>query len=266
MRLLEVNVMNAIKLAKLARAHGSKKYFSVSTDKAANPVNLMGASKRIMEKFLFKEASGTKISMARFANVAFSDGSLLYGFQERLKKFQPFSCPSDVKRYFLTANEAGKLCLLSTILGNNNDIYFPNSSKEMNLISFPDIVHRYLDELGYKPLICASEDDARSKMSDAVSRGMWPVFYFTSDTTGEKPFEEFHTYTEQVELQKFKEIGVIKAKINFDENLLDRFMCQYESIKRSNSTWSKESIIKMYFDVLPELTYTDLNKYLDERM
>jgi FlaA1/EpsC-like NDP-sugar epimerase len=163
MRMTTVNILNTLKGVQLARQGSAKKYFCVSTDKAANPVNMMGASKRIMEKFLFNESSSQKISMARFANVAFSDGSLLHGFNQRIAKRQPITAPNDVRRYFVTPQESGELCLLSGLFGENREILFPKLSKNLHLVSFSEIAVRYLEQLGYEPYLCQSEDEARSR-------------------------------------------------------------------------------------------------------
>ena len=191
MRMTMVNVVNTVKTVRLAKAMGAKKYFCVSTDKAANPVNMMGASKRIMEMFLMRESLDQKISMARFANVAFSDGSLLHGFNQRLAKKQPISAPHDVRRYFVTAKESGELCLLSGILGDNRDIFFPKLSEQLHLTRFSDIAVRYLSERGYTPYECESEEEARFRRAELISQKLWPCYFFISNTTGEKDFEEF---------------------------------------------------------------------------
>ncbi|MEM7478867.1 MAG: UDP-N-acetylglucosamine 4,6-dehydratase, partial [Planctomycetota bacterium] len=156
-RMLEVNVFNTVKTLQLAREGGTKKYFCVSTDKAANPVNMMGASKRIMELFLMRESQQQEISTARFANVAFSDGSLLHGFNQRFAKQQPFSAPNDIRRYFVTPQESGELCLLSCLLGDNRDIFFPKLSERLHQITFAEIARRYLRNLGFEPVECESE-------------------------------------------------------------------------------------------------------------
>jgi UDP-N-acetylglucosamine 4,6-dehydratase len=158
MRLIAVNVLNTIKTIDLARENGARKYFCVSTDKAANPVNMMGASKRIMEMFLMRASEALPISTARFANVAFSDGSLLHGFNQRFAKRQPISAPNDVRRYFVTPQESGELCLMSALLGDNRDIFFPKLSEHLHLTTFSDIAVRYLNALGYEAFECASED------------------------------------------------------------------------------------------------------------
>jgi FlaA1/EpsC-like NDP-sugar epimerase len=190
MRMIMVNVFNTIKTLRLAKKMNAKKYFCVSTDKAANPVNMMGASKRIMEMFLMRESLTQDISMARFANVAFSDGSLLHGFNQRIAKKQPFSAPNDVRRYFVTAQESGELCLLSGLLGNNRDIFFPKLSEHLHLITFSEIAVRYLRERGYEPYECESEEEARDRADELIANKQWPCYFFNSDTTGEKDFEE----------------------------------------------------------------------------
>ena len=161
MRLIEVNILNTIATVAQARERGASKYFCVSTDKAANPVNMMGASKRIMEMFLMRESQSLPISTARFANVAFSDGSLLHGFNQRFAKKQPIAAPNDVRRYFVTPKESGELCLSSCLLGENRDIFFPKLSEALHLTRFSDIAVRYLENLGYEPYECESEDEAR---------------------------------------------------------------------------------------------------------
>ena len=167
------------------------KYFCVSTDKAANPVNMMGASKRVMELFLMQQSETIPISTARFANVAFSDGSLLHGFNQRFYKKQPFSAPRDVRRYFLTPRESGELCLMAGLFGENRDIYFPKLKADLNLLPFSEIAIRYLESKGYEVLVCDSEEEARSKFDEQVKRKRWPCYFFNSDTTGERALRNF---------------------------------------------------------------------------
>ena len=154
---------------------GSKNYFCVSTDKAANPVNMMGASKRIMEMFLMRDSLNQKMSMARFANVAFSDGSLLHGFNQRISKNQPISAPNDVKRYFVTPQESGELCLMSGLLGENRDIFFPKLSEKLHLITFAEIAKRYLENLVYEAFECQSENEARAKTDELIKDKKWNI-------------------------------------------------------------------------------------------
>ncbi len=265
MRMIMVNVFNTVKTLRMAKEMGAKKYFCVSTDKAANPVNMMGASKRIMEMFLMRESLTQKISMARFANVAFSDGSLLHGFNQRFTKKQPFSAPNDVRRYFVTPQESGELCLLSGLLGNNRDIFFPKLSEKLHLITFSEIAVRYLRERGYEPYECESEDEARDRAEELIANKQWPCYFFKSDTTGEKDFEEFFTDAEDLDMERFETVGVIRNEPEFDEAKLNEFMKGIEAL-REKGTWGKEDIVKLYFSLLPEFAHKETGKYLDQRM
>jgi len=265
MRMIMVNVFNTLKTLRLSRQMGARKYFCVSTDKAANPVNMMGGSKRIMEMFLMRESLTQIISMARFANVAFSDGSLLHGFIQRFTKRQPFSAPNDVRRYFITPQESGELCLLSGLLGENRDIFFPKLSAKLDLITFPEIAVRYLRENGYEPFECESEDEARDRAEELISNKQWPCYFFTSDTTGEKDFEEFFTDNEDLDMARFDTVGVIRNQPDFDESKLNDFTNGIESL-RAKGTWSKDDILKLYHGLLPEFFHKETGKYLDQRM
>ncbi len=265
MRMIMVNVFNTIKTLRLTSKMGAKKYFCVSSDKAANPVNMMGASKRIMEMYLMRESLTQKISMARFANVAFSDGSLLHGFNQRFLKKQPFSAPNDVRRYFVTPQESGELCLLSGLLGGNRDIFFPKLSEKLHLIKFSEIAVCYLRERGYEPYECESEDEARDKAKELIDKKQWPCFFFKSDTTGEKDFEEFFTDAEDLDMKRFETVGVIRNQPDFDEAKLEEFISGIEML-REKGTWDKEDILKLYFGLLPEFAHKETGKYLDQRM
>lgn len=265
MRMIMVNVFNTVKTLQIAKDMGAKKYFCVSTDKAANPVNMMGASKRIMEIFLMRESLNQEISMARFANVAFSDGSLLHGFNQRFAKKQPFSAPNDVRRYFLTPQESGELCLLSGLLGNNRDIFFPKLSEKLHLITFSEIAVRFLRTRGYEPYECESEDEARDMAEELIANKQWPCYFFKSDTTGEKDFEEFFTDVEDLDMERFKTVGVICNQPEFDEVKLDEFINGIKAL-REKGTWDKEDIIKLYFSLLPEFAHKETGKYLDQKM
>lgn len=265
MRMLKVNVFNTLKTLNLARKMGTKKYFCVSTDKAANPVNMMGGSKRIMEMFLMRESLNQTISMARFANVAFSDGSLLHGFNQRLFKRQPIAAPRDVRRYFVTPQESGELCLLSGLLGENRDIFFPKLSKKLHLISFSEIAVRFLREKGYEPYECDSEDQARDRAEELISNKQWPCYFFDSDTTGEKDFEEFFTESEALDMARFSTIGVIRNQPEFDDSKLNEFSKGVE-VLRSKGNWNKSDILELYFNLLPNFDHKETGKYLDQRM
>jgi FlaA1/EpsC-like NDP-sugar epimerase len=265
MRLIEVNIFNTVKTLTIARHGGAQKYFCVSTDKAANPVNMMGASKRIMELFLMRESLAQPISMARFANVAFSDGSLLHGFNQRFAKRQPISAPHDVRRYFLTPQESGELCLLSCLLGDNRDILFPKLSDKLHLITFSEIAVRYLNALGFEAYECASEDEARGRAQELISARRWPCYFFKSDTTGEKDFEEFFTEAEDLDMDKFASVGVIRNPAIFDAEKLDRFQRGIMGL-RDSGRWTKAQIIELFREILPSFAHLETGKYLDQRM
>lgn len=265
LRLINVNVFNTIKSLQLAKAGGARKYFCVSTDKAANPVNMMGASKRIMELFLMRESLTQNVSTARFANVAFSDGSLLHGFNQRFTKRQPFSAPNDVKRYFVSSSESGELCLMSCLFGGNRDIFFPKLSEKLHLITFSEIAVRYLHQLGFEPVECATEEEARDNAESLIARKKWPCYFFKSDTTGEKDFEEFFTDKEDVDMERFDSIGVIRNTAQFDSYQLDFFESGINML-RNQESWSKEDIVKLFFQLIPEFAHKETGKYLDQRM
>ena len=265
MRMIEVNIFNTIKTLELSCHLQPKKYFCVSTDKAANPVNMMGASKRIMEMFLNQYSDKVNTSTARFANVAFSDGSLLDGFEHRIKKKQPLSAPSDILRYFITPQESGELCLLSCLIGFNRDIFFPKLDDKLHLINFSDIAKRFLVNKGYKPYICNNEDEARQGINDFIKRKMWPCYFAKSNTTGEKGFEEFYTEGEQLDLDSFKDIGVVKNFHDVNVASLNEFRDTLLELKLSKK-WSKELILKAFTICLPDFLHKDKGMYLDEKM
>ncbi|MGO2075134.1 MAG: UDP-N-acetylglucosamine 4,6-dehydratase [Pseudoalteromonas sp.] len=265
MRMIDVNVFNTEKTMKQSAENGSKKYFCVSTDKAANPVNMMGASKRIMEMFLMRRSADIAISTARFANVAFSDGSLLHGFNQRIQKRQPIVAPRDIKRYFVTPQESGELCLMSCIFGENRDIFFPKLSEALHLITFADIAVKYLENLGYTPYLCESEDEARELSKTLPEKGQWPCLFTDSDTTGEKDFEEFFTDNETLDMAKFENLGVIKNEALFDPQLVTEFEQTIAKLKQ-NKAWTKDEIVKLFYKMLPEFGHMETGKYLDGKM
>ncbi|MDG6348301.1 UDP-N-acetylglucosamine 4,6-dehydratase [Luteimonas sp. 8-5] len=265
MRLVEVNILNTLSTIAHAGVGGCQKYFCVSTDKAANPVNMMGASKRIMEMFLMRASLELPISTARFANVAFSDGSLPHGFNQRFAKRQPISAPRDVKRYFVTPQESGELCLGSCLLGDNRDIFFPKLSEALHLTRFSDIAVRYLESLGYEPVECDTEDEARSRTAELIPRRKWPVYFFDSDTTGEKDFEEFYTGDEDLDMKRFESIGVIRNRADFDDAKLNGFLSRIGEI-RERATWEKGDIVQLFKEMIPEFQHKETGKYLDGRM
>ena len=265
MRMIDVNILNTIKTIKLAAKKGLKKYFCVSTDKAVNPVNMMGASKRIMEMFLMRLSKEVNISTARFANVAFSDGSLLHGFNTRISKGQPIVAPKDVKRYFITPEESGELCIMSALLGNNCDIFFPKLTSGLKETTFSEIALNYLDELGYTPKICHSEEEAREMCNYEQKIKEWPCLFTTSDTTGEKSFEEFYTNAEEVDNSRFENLGVIINNLKVNDQYLDLFISEIDRMKKKGF-WSKEELVALFKSGQPNFQHTEMKKNLDDKM
>jgi UDP-N-acetylglucosamine 4,6-dehydratase len=265
MRMIDVNIFNTEKTLQQSIQNNTKKYFCVSTDKAANPVNMMGASKRIMEMFLMRKSEQIKISTARFANVAFSDGSLLHGFNQRILKKQPIVAPNDIKRYFVTPKESGELCLMSCIFGENRDIFFPKLNENLHLITFADIAVKYLKEIGYEPHICSSEEEARSNVDGLIAQKKWPCLFTSSDTTGEKDFEEFYTQNEVLDMNRFHNLGIIKNEALYNQSKLDNFTNQINNMK-SNLIWNKEAIVDLFHDMIPDFGHKETGKYLDSKM
>jgi FlaA1/EpsC-like NDP-sugar epimerase len=265
MRMIDVNVFNTDKTIVQSVAKGTKKYFCVSTDKAANPVNMMGASKRIMEMFLMRRSKNIAISTARFANVAFSDGSLLHGFNQRIQKRQPIVAPNDIKRYFVTPQESGELCLMSCIFGENRDIFFPKLSEALHLITFADIAVKYLQQLGYEPHLCVSEDEARELVKTLPDQGKWPCLFTSSDTTGEKDFEEFFTENEALDMTRFENLGVIKNEPRYQPELLGLFEQEINQMKQQKA-WTKPQLVNLFYKMIPGFGHKETGKYLDSKM
>lgn len=265
MRMIDVNIFNTDKTIRQSIQKGTKKYFCVSTDKAANPVNMMGASKRIMEMYLMRLSKDISISTARFANVAFSDGSLLHGFNQRIQKKQPIVAPNDIKRYFVIPQEAGELCLASCILGENRDIFFPKLDESLHLISFADIAVKYLKNLGYEPYLCDSEDEARTLMATLPLENKWPCLFTKSDTTGEKDFEEFFTDSEVLDMKRFKNLGIIKNEADFNNDKLENFTKTIYKLKQKKQ-WNKDEIVTLFHSMIPDFGHKETGKYLDSKM
>lgn len=265
MRMIDVNIDVALRTVRWARDLGAKKYFCVSTDKATAPVNMMGASKRIMELFLMRESVRMPVSTARFANVAFSDGSLLHGFNQRMAKRQPISAPKDVRRYFITDHESGELCLISCLLGENRDIFFPKLDEKAHLITFAEIAQNYLLARGYQARQCSSEEEARVSVERFAAQGEWPCWFFSSDTTGEKDFEEFYMPGEDIDWAGFKNIAVIRNPAEYDDKTLNQFQ-QGVAAMRERGQWTKDELVDLFREVLPEFVHKETGKYLDARM
>jgi FlaA1/EpsC-like NDP-sugar epimerase len=237
----------------------------VSTDKAANPVNIMGASKRIMEDVIFAYSDKFPVKTARFANVAFSNGSLPAGFIARLQKLQPISAPSDVKRYFVSPEESGQICMLSCMLGNNREIFFPRL-EEAQMMTFDKIATAFLEEHGYEVLECNSDEEAIDKAVELKTGSRkYPVHYSGSNTSGEKAFEEFYTYSETVDLGRLKSLGVVTDKQIPDKAKIDGLFEKLTTVFEKDCT-TKEEVIKIMSDYLPNFEHIETGKSLDSKM
>ena len=265
MRMVEVNILNTIKTVELSIERGVNKYFCVSTDKAANPVNMMGASKRIMEMFLYKYGSQIPISTARFANVAFSDGSLLHGFRQRLMKDQPIAAPNDIRRYFVTPQESGEICLLSTLRGKNGEIYFPKLDGDLSMVSFTEIAEKFLSQNGFEAYLCESENEARRKIQELKILHKWPCYFSSSDTTGEKAYEEFYMEHEEVDLSRYDSLGIVKNSASTADDKLSNLLLGIASL-RSSGAWTRTDIIDLFKQILPDLNHQEKEKFLDDKM
>ena len=263
--LIQNNVLHAKGLLDLLTEFPPEEFFCVSTDKAANPVNIMGASKRIMEDLIFSYSDVFPVKTARFANVAFSNGSLPAGFLERRAKQQPISAPSDVKRYFVSPEESGQICMLACMLGENRAIFFPKLDEEQ-MMTFDSIAENLLHEYGYQVLKCQSDEEAIDK-SENLKKGvnLYPVHFSVSDTSGEKPFEEFYTDTETVDMGRFQSLGVITDKEKCDQNKLLRLLADLENIFRGQEV-EKEEVIRIIGEYLPNFSHIETGRSLDSKM
>lgn len=263
--LLQNNVLNAKKLLDLLAEFPPMVYFCVSTDKAANPVNIMGASKRIMEDVIFSYSDKFPVKTARFANVAFSNGSLLAGFIDRMSKLQPISAPSDVKRYFVSPQESGQICMLACMLGKNREIYFPKL-EEKKMKTFSSIATDFIHENGYEVLECSSDQDAIYKAEDLKSGSKkYPVHYSCSDTTGEKAYEEFFTDSEQTDMKQFESLGVVINRTARPVSEIQELFSNLETAFGKSET-TKAEVVKILQDFLPNFEHEEKGKSLDSKM
>jgi FlaA1/EpsC-like NDP-sugar epimerase len=260
--LIKNNVFGAIKLLNLCELNQPKYFFSVSTDKAANPVNIMGASKSLMEKLILSKKKNFRVSTARFANVAFSNGSLLDGFIYRLNKKQPLSCPSDIKRFFVTPEQSGEICLLATFLGDSGNIFFPKLDFHKDQIYFKEIALDFLRENGFEPVLVQSEKEAKEFDFDK-NPNKYPIYFFKTDTSGEKTFEEFFTEEEDYEINKYDSLGFINTpdiKISFEDVEAD-----FETVF-NNSNSQKSDIVTIIKKYVPGFMHIETGKHLDQKM
>ena len=261
--MIDNNVLKAKKLLDLLLAYPPKHFFCVSTDKAANPVNIMGASKKLMEEVILAYSAELPITTARFANVAFSNGSLLAGFIDRVMKQQPLSCPSDVKRFFVSPQESGEICLLACVLGKSGEIFFPKLDEEKDMVNFAAIVPAFLQQLGFEADICSSEAAAREKAA-SPAEGRYPVYFFASETSGEKLFEEFYTDKEEILMDKFSALGVIQNAPRRKKEELDGIIKHLETVFAAGV--NKEQIVQVLNALLPDFQHIETGLNLDQKM
>ncbi len=260
--LIKNNVFGAIKLLTLCDSNPPKYFFSVSTDKAANPVNIMGASKSIMEKLILSKKNNFRVSTARFANVAFSSGSLLDGFTYRLNKKQPLSCPEDIKRFFVTPEQSGQICLLATFLGKSGSIFFPKLDFHKHQIYFKDIAINFLKKNNFQPVFVKSEKEAKEFDFNKTSSS-YPIYFFKTDTSGEKTFEEFYTADEDIDVDQYNSLGFVNSsniKISFEDLKSD-----FEQVF-NNSNSNKLDILKIIKKYVSGFMHIERGKHLDQKM
>lgn len=262
--LLENNLVKAKGLLDLLTEYPPSHFFCVSTDKAANPVNIMGASKKLMEELILSYGDKFKVTTARFANVAFSNGSLLEGFLKRIEKEQPLSCPSDVKRFFVAPQESGEICLMACVLGQNREVFFPKLDMEKDLIKFADIFPVLLREFGYEPVLFDSDQEARESMH-LLKEGKYPVYVFKTNTSGEKLYEEFYTESESVSLDRYEALGVISKQPTYSiGELNDSFSELYELLDKKDL--QKAEIVHWLKKYIPEFEHIETGLGLDKKM
>lgn len=263
--LLRNNVLNAKKLLDLLVKYPPEEYFCVSTDKAANPVNIMGASKRIMEDVIFSYSQYFPVKTARFANVAFSNGSLPAGFLERIGKLQPLSAPSDVKRFFVSPEESGQICMLACMLGNNREIFFPKL-EEAQMMRFDFIAENLLHEYGYEVLKCESDEEAiEEAWKMTLGSKKYPVHFSKSDTSGEKSYEEFYTESERIDMERFNSLGIVIEKEVPSKDKIDALFVKLETAFDSLDV-KKEEIVRIMKEYLPNFEHIETGKSLDIKM
>ena len=263
--LLKNNVLKAKKLLDLLAEIPPHHFFCVSTDKAANPVNVMGASKRIMEDLIMSYIPNFKVTTARFANVAFSNGSLPLSFFDRIMRQQPLVAPCDVKRYFVSLDESGQICMLACILGNNGEIFFPKLGEE-KMKTFSSICDDFISAMGYEKYECTTDEEAK-RLAAMMRPGdkKYPVVYFKSDTTGEKGFEEFYVDGEAKDLERFSSLGVILSKEHRPKQEVESFMKKLNDIFDS-SDFTKAEIVECLKEFLPNFEHEEKGKNLDQKM
>ena len=262
--MIKNNVLDAKRLLDYLKEHKPSHFFCVSTDKAANPVNVMGGSKKLMENIIMAYSKDFKITTARFANVAFSNGSLLYGYIERLLQRQPISCPSDVKRFFISPEESGEICLLTCVLGNSGDIYFPKLNEDQ-LVNFKEITEDFFKYLSKEIKICVNEEEAKEAALNILEDAPYPIYFFKTDTSGEKLYEEFYTSEDHINLKKFNSIGVITNSIKPSFSDVNSIILEIENLFKRVS-YEKDDIIKVMNKLLSNFNHIETGKTLDQKM
>ncbi|WP_270546633.1 UDP-N-acetylglucosamine 4,6-dehydratase [Butyricimonas paravirosa] len=263
--LIENNDIKAKKLMDLLCVYPPKHFFCVSTDKAANPVNIMGASKRIMEDLVMAYNTHFKVTTARFANVAFSNGSLPDGWIHRLQKKQPLAAPSDVKRYFVSPEESGQICMLACILGNGGEVFFPKLGEEQ-MLTFSHICDDFVKTEGFSKVECKNDAEAKyyaARMS--YESGIYPVVYFKSDTTGEKAYEEFYILGEKINMERFSALGVVEETTRRPMPEINSFFSELESIFRKDD-FTKAEVVESIKKFIPNFEHEEKGKNLDQKM
>lgn len=263
--LIENNDIKAKKFMDLLCEFPPKHFFCVSTDKAANPVNIMGASKRIMEDMVMAYASRFKVTTARFANVAFSNGSLPDGWLNRMKRKQPLAAPCDVKRYFVSLDESGQICMLACILGKNGEIFFPKLGEDQ-MLTFSSICDDYIKTIGCEKIECANDEEAKKIASEmSYDTTQYPVVYFKSDTTGEKAYEEFFVLGEKLDMERFQGIGIIKESVHRPLLEIESFFTKMEEVF-ANPAFTKEEVVEIIKQFIPNFEHEEKGKNLDQKM
>ncbi len=269
--LIENNDIKAKKLMDLLTVYPPKHFFCVSTDKAANPVNIMGASKRIMEDLVMAYNKYFKVTTARFANVAFSNGSLPDGWLHRIQKLQPLAAPSDVKRYFVSPEESGQICMLACILGKGGEVFFPKLGEDQ-MLTFSSICDDFIKAQGFEKDLCASDEEAKQKAvqlkispTGGDTEGAYPVFYFKSDTTGEKAYEEFYVPGEKIDMQRFQSLGVVEQTTHHDMSEVNAFFDKLEDIFAKDD-FTKAQVVEAIQDFIPNFEHEEKGKNLDQKM
>ena len=263
--LIENNDIKAKKLMDLLTVYPPKHFFCVSTDKAANPVNIMGASKRIMEDLVMAYNKYFKVTTARFANVAFSNGSLPDGWIHRLQKKQPLAAPSDVKRYFVSPEESGQICMLACILGNGGEVFFPKLGEDQ-MLTFSAICDDFVKAEGFRKVQCGSDSEAKAKASAmSYDSDTYPVVYFKSDTTGEKAYEEFYIPGEKINMERFSALGVVEQTTRRPMNEVNDFFAELEAIFAKDD-FTKAEVVQSIKKFIPNFEHEEKGKNLDQKM